>query len=223
MADRNYQLLIFDWDGTLSDSAALIVDNMQAAITALDLPPRPDELIRELIGLGLNEGLAILYPEMDIPTLRQLLDQYRGHALSAGPAEAPLFPGALTALEAMAAGDFVLTVATGKSRAGLRRSFAHHPEVRQLMRDSRTADETASKPDPLMLRELLAALEMPVEAALMVGDTEFDVAMAAAIGMDAVGVTCGVHAPERLSAAGARALLPDVAALPGWLAGQGRR
>lgn len=223
MNDAEIRLVIFDWDGTLSDSAALIVGAMQNAIAALNLPPRSDESIRELIGLGLNEGLALLYPEMDIPALRRLLDAYRGQSLAGGPAEAPLFPGALEAAERLASAGYQLAVATGKSRAGLKRSFAHHPALRDLILDSRTADETASKPDPLMLRELLAVFGLPPQAALMVGDTEFDVAMARAIGMPAVGVTCGVHAPERLRAAGAAALLTDVAPLPDWLAAhQGR-
>lgn len=215
---RQVQLLIFDWDGTLADSAAMIVDSMQRAISALQLPPRSDQTVRELIGLGLNEALQALYPDADIAELRGLLDAYRTQWLGAGAAEARLFAGSLAALQAMHAEGFRLAIATGKSRRGLDRSLAHHVAVRDLLVASRTADETRSKPDPLMLHELLDHAGLQPQQALMIGDTEFDVAMAAAIGMPAIGVTCGVHAPQRLRSAGARALLDSVADLPSWLA-----
>lgn len=212
------KLIIFDWDGTLADSAGMIVGGMQRAIAALDLPPREDEAVRELIGLGLNEALQALYPQADIVALRQLLDGYRRQWLAPGAGEAALFAGGLAALQSLHGEGFDLAIATGKSRRGLDRSLAHHVEVRELIRASRTADETRSKPDPLMLTELLAQARLEPHEALMVGDTEFDVAMATAIGMPAIGVTCGVHAPQRLRQAGARALLENVADLPRWLA-----
>ncbi len=212
------KLIIFDWDGTLADSAAMIVGSMQRAIALLDLPPRDDQQVRELIGLGLDEALQALYPDADVVALRQLLENYRRQWLGAGAAEAALFAGGLSALQALHGDGFHLAIATGKSRRGLDRSLRHHVEVRDLIRASRTADETRSKPDPLMLTELLAHAGLQAHEALMVGDTEFDVAMAVSIGMPAVGVTCGVHAPERLRQAGALALLDQVADLPGWLA-----
>jgi phosphoglycolate phosphatase len=222
MDGHNYRLIIFDWDGTLSDSAALIVGAMQTAIAALDLPPRSDRDIRELIGLSLNDGLKILYPEMETLALRALLDSYRGHWLADGQSEAPLFPGVQSALAQLADAGLPLAVATGKSRRGLDRSLQHHRELAGLMQSTRTADETADKPNPLMLEELLAEFRLRPSEALMVGDTEYDLAMAAAIGMPSVAVTCGVHPPARLQAGGRPlALLPDVAALPSWLS-QGR-
>lgn len=216
---RQIKLVIFDWDGTLADSAGQIVSAMQRAISALKLPPRSDEAIAELIGLGLNDALVRLYPDADLGHLRQLLESYRAQWLSEGAGEAELFAGALDALQALRDDGFRLAIATGKSRRGLDRSLAHHVAVRDLIIASRTADETASKPDPLMLSELLALEGLRAEQALMIGDTEYDVAMAAAIGMPAVGVTCGVHAPQRLQRAGAHALLERVADLPRWLAG----
>ena len=214
-----YRLIIFDWDGTLSDSAAQIVSSMQRAVAALDLPPRADDDFRQMIGLSFEEGLGRVYPDHDTPTLIRLIHGYRRQWLGqmGEQGEPPLFTGALPALEVLATAGHTLAIATGKSRVGLDRSLQHHRAVRRLMHATRTADETANKPHPLMLEELLARFEVPVSEALMVGDTEFDVAMARALGMDAVGVTCGVHPPERLVAAGALALLPDVAALPGWL------
>ena len=212
-----YQLLIFDWDGTLSDSAAMIVGAMQRAIVALKLPARSDESIRELIGLGLNDALSRLYPEMELPHLHDLLNRYRAQWLSEGAGEAPLFAGTLVAIRDLHGSGYQIAIATGKSRKGLERSLRHHVELRPLILASRTADETASKPDPLMLTELLAELQLPPEQALMIGDTEYDMAMARAIGMHGLGVTCGVHHPQRLRDAGAEALIEHVGHLPGWL------
>jgi phosphoglycolate phosphatase len=219
MDGYNYRLIIFDWDGTLSDSAAQIVSSMQRAVAALDLPPRADDDFRQMIGLSFEDGLGRVYPDHDTPTLIRLIQGYRRQWLGqmGEQGEPPLFAGALPALQALAAEGRTLAIATGKSRVGLQRSLQHHREVRRLMDATRTADETANKPHPLMLEELLDLFEVPASEALMVGDTEFDVVMAGALGMEAVGVTCGVHSPERLLAAGARALLPDVAALPKWL------
>jgi len=212
-----YQLLIFDWDGTLSDSAAQIVGAMQTAIRGLRLPERSDESIRELIGLGLTEGMQKLYPDIETQGLMQLLKGYRAQWLSEGAGEAPLFKGALEALHGLNGAGHTLSIATGKSRRGLERSLAHHIEVKHLVSSSRCADETASKPNPLMLRELLELHDLKAEDALMIGDTEYDMEMARAIGMHALGVACGVHAAERILKAGAQALIEDVSRLPAWL------
>jgi phosphoglycolate phosphatase len=211
------QLLIFDWDGTLADSAAQIVAAMQGAIKGLGLPAREDEAIRELIGLGLNEGLQKLYPDVELAWLRRLLDSYRAKWLAEGAGEAPLFEGAQQAIEALHAAGFRIAIATGKSRRGLDRSLRHHHELRSLVVNSRCADETASKPDPLMLRELLRDEGLAAEQALMIGDTEYDAAMARAIGMPALGVACGVHLPARILQAGAHASIHSVRELPDWL------
>lgn len=214
---KPYQLLIFDWDGTLADSAAQIVRAMQFAINGLQLPPRTDESIRELIGLGLNEALGRLYPEIQLDELRKLLDGYRAQWLSEGGGEAPLFAGALESLQGLHSAGYRLAIATGKSRRGLDRSLQHHAQLKTLMSSSRCADETLSKPDPLMLRELLEQEQVRAEDALMIGDTEYDVAMARSIGMHALGVTCGVHDAARMQRAGATALVEAVHALPAWL------
>lgn len=214
------KLLIFDWDGTLADSAAQIVGAMQRAIRGLKLPERSDESIRELIGLGLNEGLQRLYPEIELQGLRALLDGYRAHWLSEGAGEAPLFAGALDAVHRLHAGGYRIAIATGKSRRGLDRSLKHHEELARVVISSRCADETASKPDPLMLRELLAEENLQPEQALMIGDTEYDMAMAQAIGMPGLGVACGVHEPGRLRQAGAATVLDAVHVLPTFLQGK---
>ena len=219
-SSRDYDLLIFDWDGTLSDSAQLIADAMQGAIAALKLPPRSDQQIRELIGLSLEEGMRRLFPELDADEVMTLLAGYRRQWLSptgGGMAEPPLFAGAVAALEALQQAGYLLAVATGKSRLGLDRSFRHLGDLRALFVVTKTADETAAKPNPLMLVEILSELGIAAERALMIGDTEYDAAMASAINMPALGVACGVHDSARIRAAGAMAVISSVKELPEWL------
>ena len=225
---RPFDLLIFDWDGTLADSAAQIVSGMQRAIVQLKLPARSDAQIRELIGLGFHDAMNQLFPELTPGDVVQALEDYRrllvsgGHPES-GPAEAPLFDGALEALRGLHGSGYRLSVATGKSRSSLKRSLLKHPGIDTLLVSSRCADETASKPDPLMLREILEQEDLPAQRALMIGDTEYDVAMARACGMPVLGVACGVHDRERLLAAGALALIEEVRHLPEWLASYGTK
>ena len=219
--NRPYELLVFDWDGTLADSAGLIVAGMQEAIAALKLPAREDVRIRELIGLGFDDAVQRLFPELAFATLRAGLEIYRRKLLAGGryggPAEAPLFAGALTTLQALRDAGYRLAVATGKSRASLDRSLHCHPELRALLSSTRCADESAAKPDPAMLRELLEIEDLPPARALMIGDTEFDVRMARSANMPAVGVACGVHEQQRLREAGALEILRDVSGLGAWL------
>ncbi|MEK6805682.1 MAG: HAD-IIIA family hydrolase [Pseudomonadota bacterium] len=216
---KRFELLIFDWDGTLVDSESMIVATMQAAIGELNLPPRTDAQIGELIGLGLHDVLERLYPGLDQAHLHKLYDGYRIRFMSQGINDAPLFPGAEATLKKLHDEGYQLAIATGKSRRGLDRSLKLHTGIGALISHSRCADETASKPDPLMLRELLEETGFEPAQALMVGDTEYDMAMAKSIGMTALGVTCGVHDPERLLKTGAVAVIETVRELPGWLQG----
>lgn len=220
MPSRPYDLLIFDWDGTLADSIGQIVRSMQIAIAELGWEPRSDAEIGSLVGLGLSDGLRRLYPGIRTAQVNELLGCFRQQwlALGTGQAEAPLFAGAEDALYGLSDAGYLLAVATGKSRKGLDRALVWHRSLRPLFMATRTADETADKPHPLMLNELLQELDLDVSRALMIGDTEYDSAMAAAIGMDSVGVATGVHPPERIQKAGARMILPSVSALPDWLA-----
>lgn len=213
---RPYDLIVFDWDGTLMDSAQHIVTAMQHAIRGLSLPARSDEQLRELIGLGLNDAFALLYPELNTAATLQLLSQYRHHFLNPPLPEATLFAGARETLVALQAEGYRMAVATGKSRRGLDRAL-DETGLRPLFDTSRCADECKSKPDPQMLEEILLECETEPARSLMVGDTEYDVAMARSAGVAAVAVTCGVHAPERLTQAGAHSILPSVANLQAWL------
>ena len=223
---RPFDLLVFDWDGTLADSAATIVSSFQRAIVQLNLPARTDRQIRDLIGLGFHDAMARLYPEFAPEDVTKALEDYRrmlvgGGHVEHGPAEAPLFEGALEALRQLHGAGYRIAVATGKSRGSLKRSLVKHPEIASLLSSSRCADETLPKPDPLMLRELLEEEGLPASRALMIGDTEYDMAMAAAVKMPALGVSCGVHEGERLLAFGAAALIDQVREIPGWLKGRG--
>lgn len=220
---RPFDLLIFDWDGTLSDSEAVIVGAMQGAISALNLPARSNQQVRELIGLGLNEALQALYPELVQADLLRLLAGYRERFLATGVKEAPLFAGALEALKQLHGAGYRLAIATGKSRKGLDRSLLEHSDLRVLIGSSRCADETASKPHPRMLTELLEEEALPAQRTLMIGDTEYDMAMAGALTMPALGVVCGVHDGERLLRTGALGLIDGVRHLPEWLAAYGTK
>ena len=216
---KPYDLLIFDWDGTLADSIGQIVRSMQIAIAELGWESRTDAQIGTLVGLGLGDGLKRLYPGIGQSQVNELLACFRQQwmSLGTGQAEAPLFEGAEAVLHALHEAGYVLTVATGKSRTGLDRALVWHRGLRPLFMATRTADETADKPHPLMLTEILAELDIPAERALMIGDTEYDSAMAKAIGMDSVGVATGVHEPSRIQKAGARAVLESIRDLPRWL------
>lgn len=210
-----FDLVVFDWDGTIMDSAGEIVGAMQQAITELGLPERPPEVMRELIGLGIDDVLARLFPELETRRVKALLAAYRTRYTAVGNASC-VFPGVRETLTTLRTAGCTLAVATGKSRRGLDRGFAE-TGLGHFFRISRCADESAPKPAPDMLEEILLRTATEPERALVVGDTEFDMAMAAAADVPAVGVACGVHEPGRLYAAGAVTVLEDVAALPGWL------
>jgi phosphoglycolate phosphatase len=219
----DFDLIVFDWDGTLMDSAGHIVAAMQHAIAGLGLPPRTDEQLRELIGLGLNDAFARLYPELNTTATLQLLSQYRQHFLNPPVPEATLFAGVRETLLHLQGSGYRLAVATGKSRRGLERALAE-TGLKPLIVSSRCADECASKPDPQMIEEILWECAVEPTRALMVGDTEYDMAMACGAGVPALGVSCGVHEPDRLVRAGAHTVLPSVPDLPAWLqAGRVRR
>lgn len=217
---KPYDLLIFDWDGTLADSIGQIVRSMQIAIAELGWAPRTDLEIGQLIGLGLSDGLRKLYPDIGQREVNELLACFRQQwmTLGTGQAEAPFFAGAEAVLQQLFDAGYVLAVATGKSRPGLNRALGWHRGMHSLFMATRTADETADKPNPLMLEELLVELDVPAGRALMIGDTEYDAAMATAIGMDSVGVATGVHEAGRIERAGALAVLGSVRDLPQWLA-----
>ncbi len=211
-----FDLVVFDWDGTLMDSEARIVGALRAAVRDTGLPAREDRELRDIIGLGLIEACAALYPEHGYDDYHRLASAYKDRFFSAAARPAQLFDGAVATLERLAAAGYLLAVATGKSRSGLDQAL-RETGLARLIDASRCADEAGSKPHPRMLLELLDELGVAAPRAVMVGDTEYDLAMARAAGTRAVAVSYGVHAPERLLAFGPLACLDAIAELPALL------
>jgi phosphoglycolate phosphatase len=217
---KHYQLLIFDWDGTLVDSAGEIVGTMQQAIQDLGLPERTPAQIRELIGLGFHDVLARLFPDLETWRVRVRLAHYRSR-YAAPRSPAGLFVSVEETLATLVARGFDLAVATGKSRRGLDSALARTGTA-DYFKITRCADESVPKPAPDLIQDILLRTATPPANALMIGDTEYDMAMARAAGVDALGVRCGVHNVDRLRAAGAMDVLDSVALLPDWLARKAR-
>ena len=211
-----YKVIIFDWDGTLVDSTARIVDSMQMAAAKVDMPKLTDHTIQQIIGLGLPEALRKLWPEISAEQLLEMRRLYSANFSIHSNVGADFFPQAHDFFEELQSLGYVLAVATGKTRKGLD-EMLDGLAVREVFAITRCADETTSKPDPHMLEEILAELKLSSEQALMVGDTSFDLDMARAIDMDAVGMTHGAHESEILVASGAKALCHSLNDLLNWI------
>lgn len=190
-------IVIFDWDGTLCDSVDGIVLAMRAAADELAMALPAEQAVRDIIGLGLPQALARLFPDEPEAVREALSEAYSRLYVAASDGPPRLFEGARDVLDALRGAGFELAVATGKSRRGLDRVLAG-AGMSDYFDATRCADETASKPDPLMLRQILEQRDRRPEQAVMVGDSEYDLAMAASLGMASVGVSHGVHDPERL-------------------------
>lgn len=214
---RRYKLIVFDWDGTVMDSTAIIASSIQAACRDLGLTVPSDQAARHVIGMGLHDALRHAVPEADESQYALLADRYRHHFL-AQDEFIPLYAGARELIAELHAAGYLLAVATGKSRRGLERvlqSSAMGPYFHAL----RTADMTFSKPHPAMLQELMDELGQPPERTLMIGDTTHDLQMAINAGVDAVAVTHGAHPVEQLQALQPLALVNDLFGLRDWLRG----
>lgn len=191
------ELVIFDWDGTLMDSAAHIVDSLQAAARDLMQPVPAAEDCRHIIGLALPIAIRQLFPEADDEVRELLRQRYAWHFVAGSEEKSALFPGALALLEQLLNENRMLAIATGKTRIGLDRVLAQTGLAGYFV-ITRCADESASKPDPLMLSQILAHTGKRVRDAVMIGDTSYDLAMAKALGMPRIGVSYGAHAVELL-------------------------
>ncbi|MDE2147124.1 MAG: HAD-IIIA family hydrolase [Burkholderiales bacterium] len=194
MKPRRFDLVVFDWDGTLFDSTTLIVRCIQAACRDIGVPVPDPAQAAYVIGLGLHDALQHVAPGLPPARYPELGARYRHHYLASQDALV-LFPGTLELLQALRQRQHLLAVATGKSRRGLDEALAH-AQLQGLFDATRTADETASKPDPRMLRELMAELGTSPARTLMVGDTTHDLQLAANAGAACVAVSYGAHARE---------------------------
>lgn len=211
----SYSLLIFDWDGTLADSTGRIIDSMQMAARRCQLPDVSDLDVKRIIGLGLPEALQTLWPKLSQHEMEQVRIQYAQAFVDDCKTPMGLYQGASKMLHTLNQG-YTLAVATGKSRKGLNRALEELPE-RALFSVTRCADETRSKPHPMMLEEILAQTNTPVEKALMIGDTSYDLDMAANIGMDSVGIGHGAHSEEELWACGPLTVCRSISELHIWI------
>ena len=215
MASNRFDLIVFDWDGTILDSTAAIVSAMQSACRDLGLPEPAAAIARQVIGLGLADALRIAAPDLTEENVPHLVVRYRHHYLS-GDRSLALFEGVEDMLGDLRTAGHLLAVATGKGRQGLNRAL-DHSGLGALFVASRCADECFSKPHPQMLEELLAEFGVTEAAAVMIGDTSHDLLMARNAGVDAVAVTYGAHPVEHLQAHAPRVCAQDVAELDGWL------
>jgi phosphoglycolate phosphatase len=218
--DRNssrFDLVIFDWDGTLMDSLAQIVRSVKLAALDLGVPEPSDAAARDIIGLGLPEAMQVLFPQVPEVEREALRHRYAHHFVAGVGGHSQPYAGAEALLRQLSGAGRQLAVATGKSRAGLNRVLAH-TGWSSYFSATRCADETASKPNPLMLKELLLELRVPLERAVMIGDTHYDLEMAQRLGMASIGVSYGVHSAERLAEHAPIAICQDMSELASMLA-----
>ncbi|BBA41541.1 MULTISPECIES: HAD-IA family hydrolase [Burkholderia] len=215
MARQQFDLIVFDWDGTLMDSTAHIAHSIQAACRDLGLPTPSDEASRYVIGLGLRDALQITAPTLDPSDYSRLAERYRHHYLL-DDQRIELFAGVRELLAELRDTGYLLAVATGKGRVGLNRVL-DQSKLTSLFDATRCADETFSKPHPAMLHELSRELGQDLSRTVMIGDTTHDLQMAASAGAAGVGVAYGAHTADALAALAPRFVAPDVGALAAWL------
>ena len=213
--DRRFDLLAFDWDGTLFDSTVAITRSIQQAVLDVGGQRPSDEQAAYVIGMALGPALAHAAPDVPREKHAELSNRYRYHYLKL-QAQVTLFAGIEPLLHELRGRGHYLAVATGKSRRGLNEAL-HSAQLRGVFDGSRTADETAGKPHPLMLHELMAEFDVPPERTLMIGDTTHDLQMAQAAGCASVGVSYGAHASDGFAAYGPLAVVDSMSALHMWL------
>lgn len=210
------QLLVFDWDGTLADSTGFIVAVIQATARDLGWPePEPDR-VRSVIGLSLDEAIARAMPEASPQEVRRFAGAYRERYLAAPEGSARLYPGVADMLAQLEAQGYWMAVATGKGRAGLDAALKASGISGHFL-VTRSAEETRSKPHPAMLESILDETGLYPEQALMLGDTRFDLEMAANAGVSALGVLGGAHERKELERAGPAVILESLPELQDWL------
>ena len=212
---RQFDLICFDWDGTLFDSTAIIVRSIQQAVLDVGGAKPTDEAASYVIGMALMPALAHAAPDVPKEKYPLLGERYRHHYL-ATQHDISLFDGVLPMLADLKGRHHWLTVATGKSRRGLDDVLASR-QLAGVFDGSRTADETAGKPDPRMLHELMREFGADPERTLMIGDTTHDLLMARNAGCASVGVSYGAHEPGDFGALGPRRVAHSVAELHQWL------
>jgi len=215
MRPQQFDLIVFDWDGTLFDSTALITRSIQAAARDLGLVEPSHERASYVIGMGLKEALAYALPDLSPARYPELGQRYRHHYVAAQH-EITLFDGVLEMLGALKARHHWLAVATGKSRRGLN-EVLQVETLRSVFDGTRTADETAGKPNPQMLNELMREFGTEPERTLMIGDTTHDLQLARNAGTASVGVSYGAHDHQSFAEFAPMHIAHSVPELHDWL------
>jgi phosphoglycolate phosphatase len=210
-----YDLIVFDWDGTIMDSTGLIAECIQLAAIDMDLAVPSVQAAKSIIGLGINDSVKRLFPTLDPAMQTRYALAYRHHFV-ARDHEAPLYAGIRELLVELASPERFLAVATGKPRAGLERAFAH-TGLKPHFHYTRCADEGFPKPHPDMLLKLMDFTGVAPERTIMIGDTSHDLELARNAGVDAVAVTYGAHPREVLTGYPSRAIAGSVDELAQWI------
>lgn len=210
------KLIVFDWDGTLMDSAAHIVACLQMALTDLELPQKSDDEIKNIIGLGLREALGVLCPQANDHELTALTGRYRQHFFDQQHEPCELFPGARELIEELHGQDYFLAVATGKGRNGLDKVL-NETGMGAFFPVTRCADESHSKPHPQMLLDIIDWYGVEAHETIMIGDTEYDLEMANNAAAHSVAVTYGAHEKQRLLDCKPLTCLDNIDDLHQWL------
>lgn len=213
---KDYQLVIFDWDGTLMDSAAKIIRCMQNAARHCEVTIPSDDAVAHIIGISLKPAIMQLFQTQDDQLADRLVQAYKEAYLREDSIPCPLFDGAEDLLSALTTRGKTLAVATGKARRGLDRAW-RNTDTGHFFTTSRCADEAHSKPSPDMLLQILDELNISANDAVMIGDTTYDMQMAQAIGMDRVGVSYGVHAQVNLEKHTPETIVHSLPQLHQWL------
>lgn len=206
---NQYQLIIFDWDGTLMDSIGRIVSSLQCAAETIALPIPDTESAKSIIGLSLTKAAQVLFPDSSESQQEQLAVHYKKQFRELNATPMPLFEHTVELLELLSQQQRLLAVATGKARAGLDHVLAES-QIAHYFHDSICSDEALSKPDPAMLNILLKRLNVSPENALMIGDSIHDLNMANSAGMDSVGITLGASDRDILASCQPKYLVDSI-------------
>ncbi len=215
MPRKKFDLIVFDWDGTLMDSTATIVKSIQSAAKDVGVAPPSDQAAAHVIGLRLAEAMQTVIPDIDPDLYPKMVERYRYHYLTKDH-ELVLFPGVREMLEELSQEGYFLAVATGKSRVGLNRAL-NAVGLLSLFDATRCADETFSKPHPAMLQELTRELGQDLRRTAMIGDTTHDLLMANNAGASGIAVEYGAHPVHQLEACKPVFSAKTVAELHQWL------
>lgn len=214
--NKAFELIVFDWDGTLMDSHQRILECLKSAANDCNATQLTDNEFSDVIGLGLKEATEALYPEFSVQQVQDYSDRYRYHYMVENETHSPLFKGTKETLQALHDAGYWMAVATGKGRQGLD-LVLNESDLSSFFLTTRCASETFSKPHPQMLEEILMELGIDAKQTLMIGDTEYDMQLAQNAGTHSLAVSYGVHSLDRLLKHSPLGHINCIQELPNWL------